>query len=146
MLVGAVRRSVSCCALRLFTKSLIYHLPLLLEQDMKVRVLSLTLAVVSNRRFVLPLSTCSPVLQTRRFATPCRTCIPGDLVRKCHYSYRNIFRWGGGLPREGVGPKKFSMLLETQGNQTLGQDIPQYGATKGCNRTLATVLWVPLTL
>ena len=27
----------------------------------------------------------------------------------------DIFRWGGGLPREGVGAKKFSMSIETQG-------------------------------
>ena len=27
----------------------------------------------------------------------------------------DIFWWGGGLPREGVGAKKFGMSLETQG-------------------------------
>ena len=26
----------------------------------------------------------------------------------------DIFRWGGGLPREGVGAKKFNMSLETK--------------------------------
>ena len=35
----------------------------------------------------------------------------------------DIFRWGGGLPREGVGAKKFGMSLETQGNQTF---LPGY--------------------
>ena len=30
----------------------------------------------------------------------------------------DIFRWGGGLPREGVGAKKFGMSFATQGNQT----------------------------
>ena len=35
----------------------------------------------------------------------------------------DIFRWGGGLPRERVGAKKFGMSLEIQGNQTLGRDI-----------------------
>ena len=30
----------------------------------------------------------------------------------------DIFWWGGGLPREGVGAKKFGMSLETQGYQT----------------------------
>ena len=30
----------------------------------------------------------------------------------------DIFWWGGGLPREGAGAKKFGMSLETQGNQT----------------------------
>ena len=38
----------------------------------------------------------------------------------------DIFRWGGGLPRERVGAKKFGMSLETQGNQTLGRDIPGF--------------------
>ena len=31
----------------------------------------------------------------------------------------DILGWGGGLPREGVGGKKFGMSFETQGNQTL---------------------------
>ena len=30
----------------------------------------------------------------------------------------DIFWWGGGLPREGVGAKKFGMSLENPGNQT----------------------------
>ena len=34
--------------------------------------------------------------------------------------------WGGGLPREGVGVKKFSTSLETQGNQTFWWDIPGF--------------------
>ena len=29
-----------------------------------------------------------------------------------------IVWWGGGLPREGVGARKFGLSLETQGNQT----------------------------
>ena len=32
---------------------------------------------------------------------------------------------GGGLPREGVGAKKFGMSLDTQKNQTFGRDIPR---------------------
>ena len=36
----------------------------------------------------------------------------------------DIFGWGGGLPREGVGAKKFSMSFETQGSQTFWRDIP----------------------
>ena len=32
----------------------------------------------------------------------------------------DILQWAGGLPREGVGAKKFGMSLETQGEQTLG--------------------------
>ena len=38
----------------------------------------------------------------------------------------DIFGWGGGLPREGLGTKKFGMSLETQGNQTFGRDIPGF--------------------
>ena len=45
----------------------------------------------------------------------------------------DIFGWGGGLPRERVGAKKFGMSFETQGNQTswrvlsweFGRDIPE---------------------
>ena len=36
----------------------------------------------------------------------------------------DIFRWGRGLPHEGVGAKKFGMSLETQGKS--GQDIPGF--------------------
>ena len=36
---------------------------------------------------------------------------------------QDIFGWGGGLPREGVGAKKFGMSFETQGNQTTWRDI-----------------------
>ena len=32
----------------------------------------------------------------------------------------DIFRWGGVLPREGVGAKKFGMFLETQKTKLLG--------------------------
>ena len=32
----------------------------------------------------------------------------------------DIFRWGGGLSREGVGAKKFGMSLETQENKLFG--------------------------
>ena len=30
----------------------------------------------------------------------------------------DIFWWGGGLPREGVGTKKFGMSFEAQGKET----------------------------
>ena len=36
----------------------------------------------------------------------------------------DIFGWGGGLPRKGVGGKEFGMSFETQGNQTFWRDIP----------------------
>ena len=32
----------------------------------------------------------------------------------------DIFGWGGGLPREGVGAKKFDMSFETQKNKFFG--------------------------
>ena len=35
----------------------------------------------------------------------------------------DIFRWGGGRPREGMWAKKFGMCFETQGNQTFSRDI-----------------------
>ena len=38
----------------------------------------------------------------------------------------DIFRWGGGLPREGVGAKKFGMSLETQGIKLFWRDIPGF--------------------
>ena len=41
-----------------------------------------------------------------------------------------MFRWGGGLPREWVGGKKFSMSFETQGNQSFGREFP--GFLPGC--------------
>ena len=36
----------------------------------------------------------------------------------------DIFRWGRGLPREGVGAKKFNMSLETKEINFYGRDIP----------------------
>ena len=38
----------------------------------------------------------------------------------------NIFRWGRGLPREGVGAKKFGMSLETREINFLGRAIPGF--------------------
>ena len=38
----------------------------------------------------------------------------------------DIFRWGGGLPRERVGAKKFGMSPQTQVNQSFGWDIPGF--------------------
>ena len=38
----------------------------------------------------------------------------------------DIFWWGGGLPRERVGAKKFGMSLETQGMKLFGRDIPGF--------------------
>ena len=37
----------------------------------------------------------------------------------------DIFQWGGGLSRQGVGAKKFDMSLEAQGNKTFWQDMPE---------------------
>ena len=42
----------------------------------------------------------------------------------------DIFQWGGVLPREGVGAKKFGMSLETQGKQIFWRDI--LGFWLGC--------------
>ena len=38
----------------------------------------------------------------------------------------DIFQWGRGFPREGVGAKKFDMSLETQGIKLFGRDIPGF--------------------
>ena len=38
----------------------------------------------------------------------------------------DIFWWGRGLPREGVGAKKFGMSLEAQGIKLFWRDIPGF--------------------
>ena len=38
----------------------------------------------------------------------------------------DIFRWGRGLPREGVGAKIFGMSLETREIKLFGRDIPGF--------------------
>ena len=38
----------------------------------------------------------------------------------------DIFRWGGGFRREGVGAKKFGMSFETQGKPNFSRDIPGF--------------------
>ena len=38
----------------------------------------------------------------------------------------DMFRWGRGLPREGVGAKKFGMSLETSQIKLFGWDIPGF--------------------
>ena len=40
--------------------------------------------------------------------------------------WSDIFRWGRGLPREGVGAKKFGMSLETREIKFFGGDIPGF--------------------
>ena len=38
----------------------------------------------------------------------------------------DIFGWGGGLPREGVGAEKFGMSLETRETKLFRRDIPGF--------------------
>ena len=38
----------------------------------------------------------------------------------------DIFGWGGGLPREGVGAEKCGMSLETREIKLFGRDIPGF--------------------
>ena len=38
----------------------------------------------------------------------------------------DIFRWGGGLPRKGVGGQEVRHVPQSQGNQTLWRDIPGF--------------------
>ena len=40
--------------------------------------------------------------------------------------WSDIFRWGRGLPREGVGAKKFGMSLETREIKLFWRDIPGF--------------------
>ena len=44
----------------------------------------------------------------------------------CKLLSLDIFRWGRGLPREGVGAKKFGMSLETREIKLFGRDIPGF--------------------
>ena len=39
----------------------------------------------------------------------------------------DVLRWGGGLPREGVGAEKFGMSLETRETKFFWRDIPGFG-------------------
>ena len=49
----------------------------------------------------------------------------------------DIFGWGGGLPREGVGAKKFGMPLETREIKLFGRDILGFaGKPWGCPKSL----------
>ena len=41
---------------------------------------------------------------------------------------QDLFQWGVGLPREGVGGKKLGISLKTHGHQTVGRDIPGFFA------------------
>ena len=51
--------------------------------------------------------------------------------------WSGCLRWGGGLPRQGVGAKKFGMSFETQGNRTFWRDIPKFaGIFRGCQKKL----------
>ena len=40
----------------------------------------------------------------------------------------DVFWWGGGLPREGMGAKKFGMSLETREAKLFWRDIPGFFA------------------
>ena len=55
----------------------------------------------------------------------------------------DVFRWGRGLAREGVGVKKFGMSLETQGNQTFWAGNPavreKFEKKKVCVQFLAPI-------
>ena len=55
----------------------------------------------------------------------------------------DILRWGWGLPRAGVGARKFGMSLETKGKQTFCRDIPElpekFEQQKVCVQFLAPI-------
>ena len=49
----------------------------------------------------------------------------------------DIFRWGRGLPREGVGAKKFDMCLETREIKPLGEISRDFGGmSQNCPKSL----------
>ena len=49
----------------------------------------------------------------------------------------DVFRWGGGLPREGVGAKKFGMPLETREIKLLGGISRDFaGISRRCPKSL----------
>ena len=106
---------------------------------------------VVAEKFGLSLESLSSLVSEERnlgcpgnFAGMSRT--PGGVQKVCakkvraHFSFPNLgcfnlepkpklfgpdsVGWGGGLPREGVGAKKFGMSFEAQGNQTFWRDIP----------------------
>ena len=49
-----------------------------------------------------------------------------DCLNKPKHLSPDIFRWGRGLPCEGVGAKKFGMSLETREIKLFGRDIPGF--------------------
>ena len=57
---------------------------------------------------------------------PTKLDVRGEKGTQTQTFWSGYFRWGGGLPREWVGAKKFGMSLETQGNHTFGRDIPGF--------------------
>ena len=49
----------------------------------------------------------------------------------------DIFWWGGGLPREGVGAKKFGISLKTRETKLFWRDIPGFaGISRECPKSL----------
>ena len=60
----------------------------------------------------------------------------------------DIFGWGEGLSRKGVGAKKFGMSFETQGNQTFWRDIPGFwrdipGVPEKFEKKVCVQVWFP---
>ena len=76
---------------------------------------------------ILVILRCNPKIKILVDPSPCRA-VPSFVSGKKKGPKPklfgpDIFRWGGGLPREGVGNKKFGMSCEAPGNQTFWQDI-----------------------
>ena len=67
---------------------------------------------------------------SRDASCPCGTTANYQARKKEHklkLSSPDIFRWGRGLPHEGVGAKKFGMPLESREIKPFGWDIPGFG-------------------
>ena len=63
-----------------------------------------------------------------------------------HCEFPDIFGWGGGLPREGVGAKKFGMSFEAQGKPNFLAGCPGIfgGISQGCPKSLRKTICVQL--
>ena len=57
----------------------------------------------------------------------CELCISGKKKEpKSKLLGPDVLRWGGGLPREGVGAEKFGMSLETRETKLFWRDVPGF--------------------
>ena len=80
----------------------------------------------SNRFDLRSENLCSDALMAHSQQGTCSHCSGTKKEPKPKLLSPDIFRWGGGLPREGVGPKKFGMALETREIKLFWRHIPGF--------------------